>query len=263
MKEEQQPVTGLGRGDVAPNVFLCGDPARVPKIAAGWSDVREVCRLREFVVRTGSGHGVAMTAASTGIGGPSTAVLLEELVKLGGRTFIRVGNSGALAESVALGDAVITTAAVRDDGASRSYVRPEYPAAADYRVTSALVGSAEAKGVRHHAGVTWSIDGFYAANKVLLEDGGLGSMSVGGFEQEATSVRMRDMQRCGVLNVEMEASTLLTLASLFGVRAGCICTVSDRVPWPGPGEDMIEIDKNIQAAIDIAVEAMTTLAASG
>ena len=120
MKENQQPITGCGTGDTAPYVFLCGDPERVPKISAGWEDVSEVCRIREYVIHTGTCRGVRLTAASTGIGGPSSAVVLEELAKLGGQVFIRIGNSGAVADKVALGDYVITTASVRDEGTSKT-----------------------------------------------------------------------------------------------------------------------------------------------
>ncbi|OGG45909.1 MAG: hypothetical protein A3F84_14585 [Candidatus Handelsmanbacteria bacterium RIFCSPLOWO2_12_FULL_64_10] len=165
MKRNVQPITRCGEGDIVPHVFLCGDPARVPKIAASWQGVREVCRAREYLVLTGEKEGVPMTAASTGIGGPSTAILLEETAKLGGQVFIRVGNSGALADAVSVGDYVITTGSVRDDGTSRSYVIPEYPAVAHYEVVGALVRAAREAGARFHVGVTWSLDAFYARNK--------------------------------------------------------------------------------------------------
>jgi uridine phosphorylase len=261
MKENQQPITGCGTGDTAPCVFLCGDPERVPRISADWEDVEEVCRVREYLVHTGTFKGVRLTAASTGIGGPSTAVVFEELAKLGGRVFIRIGNSGALADEVGLGDYVITTGAVRDEGTSRSYVTPAYPAAADYEVVRALVAAAQASGRTFHAGTTWSVDGFYARNKVLGEGGALVSMSHEGYEQSWMGDLMNDMKKARVLNIEMESSTILTLASLFGLKAGCICTVSDRTPWPGPGQDMISLNKNIHGAIGIATEAMLALAA--
>jgi len=263
MKENQQPITGLGAGDVAPNVFLCGDPERVPRIAERWDEAREVCRVREYLVMTGSRDGVPLSVASTGIGGPSTAIVVDELAKLGARTLIRVGNSGALSEHVQLGDYVITSAAVRDDGTSRSYVIPEYPAAAHHTVTAALDEAGRAAGHRCHVGVTWSIDGFYALNKVLGPDGTLQSMCHGGFGQAAMGARLQDMRAAGVLNVEMEAGTLLTLAGLYGLRAGCICTMSDRVPWPGPGQDMITLNRNIEGAIDVALAALLALAAPG
>ncbi len=254
-----QPITGCGDGDVAPWVLVCGDPDRVPKMSSRWSEHREVCRTREFLIHTGVWEGIPLTAASTGIGGASTAVVVEELCKLGAHTLIRVGNSGALADAVELGDMVITSACVRDEGATKTYVRPDYPAAAHYTVTHALVEAAWAHGNRFHVGVTWSTDGFFSRNKVLAPDGRLQSMSVGGYQQSGMNETVVDMKRAGVLNLEMEASTLLTLASLFGRRAGCICTVSDRTPWSGPGQDALRLDENIGAAIEIAHEAIRTL----
>jgi len=260
MKENQQPITGLGTGDVAPHVFLCGDPDRVPRISALWDETREVCRIREYVVHTGRKQGVPLSAASTGIGGPSTAILVEEMSKLGGHTFIRVGNSGALADQVKLGDYVITTAAVRDEGTSRSYVAPSYPAVADFQIVSALALAAEESGHRFHTGITWSVDGFYSRNKVVGEGGKILPMSFGGFEQSGMNPLLEDMKRARALNIEMESAAILTLANLFGLRAGCICTVSDRTPWPGPGQDSIALDHNIQGAIQVALNAMLMLA---
>jgi len=259
MKRDVQPITRCGEGDIAPYVFLCGDPARVPKIAASWKNVREVCRVREYLAVTGEKEGVLLTAASTGIGGPSTAILLEELAKLGGNTFIRVGNSGAIADSVSVGDCVITTGAVRDDGTSRSYIVPEYPAVAHYEVVQALVQAARGSGVRFHVGITWSLDAFYARNKVLTSDGQVGSMSYRGYCQSGMNPLLTDLKRAGVQNCEMESGTILTLSSLFGLRAGCICTVSDRTPWPGPSAESLDLDRNMAGCIDIATRAMLAL----
>jgi uridine phosphorylase len=260
-KINAQPITGCGEGDFAPHVFLCGDPERVPKISADWNDVKEVCRIREYVVHTGTKDGIALSAASTGVGGASTAVILEEAAKLGARTFLRIGNSGALADHVELGDYVITTASVRDEGTSKSYVREDFPAAAHFEVVQGLVTAAAASGHRFHTGVTWSIDGFYARNKVVGEGGELRSMSFGSYQQSWMNGMVADMKSAGVLNVEMESSTILTLATIYGLRAGCICTVSDRTPWPGPGQDSITLDRNMDGAIEVAMDAMLHLAA--
>ena len=251
---DAQPITGLTPGETAGHVFLCGDPARIDRIAARWDDSREVARVREYRVVSGSKDGLALTVASTGIGAPSTAVLLEELVKLGGHTFLRIGNSGGLAPDLELGDLVVTTGAVRDDGTSRSYVLPEYPAVADHALVAALLAAAERRGARCRAGITWSLDAFYARNAVLGTDGLLRSMSVGGYWTRGHAERIEDMRSARVLNCEMESGVLLTLAGLFGVRAGCICVVSDRTPWPGPAE--IDLDRNMDTCIDIATDAM-------
>lgn len=251
---DAQPITGLRPGQVAERVFLCGDPARVERIAKGWSGASEVCRVREYRVVTGSLNGVRLSAASTGIGGPSTAVLVEELVKLGAHSFLRIGNSGGLDPSLALGDLVVTTGAVRDDGTTRSYVVPEYPAVADHALVGALLAAARERGAPCRAGITWSLDAFYVRNAVLGEGGAMASMSVGGYWTRGHADRIADMRAARVLNCEMEAGTILTLAGLFGVRAGAICVVSDRTPWPGPAE--IDLDRNMGQCIEVAVAAM-------
>ncbi|MFQ5697717.1 MAG: nucleoside phosphorylase [Myxococcota bacterium] len=253
-----QPITGLTPGQAGENVFLCGDPGRVERISRRWKDPVELANVREYRIVTGTQDGVQLTAASTGIGAPSTAILVEELAKTGVRTLIRVGNSGGLDPNLELGDLVITTGAVRDDGTSRSYVQPEFPAVAHHRVVAALEDAARERGVRFRTGITWSLDAFYARNATLNADGSLTSMAAGGYWTHGLEQRIRDMQQARVANCEMEAGALLTLASLFGQRAGAICVVSDRTPWPGPSE--IDIDRNMEACIDVATRAMLSLA---
>ena len=255
---QAQPITGLTPDRIAPHVFLCGDPERVPRISASWQKTREVCRVREYRVVTGELDGIALCAASTGIGAPSTAVILEELIKLGAHTFIRVGNSGGLAPELALGDLVITTGAVRDDGTSKTYVIPEFPAVAHHELVGALLAAARARGAQHRAGITWSLDAFYIRNAVLTPGGGMASMSVGGYWAGEHRQRIEDLRRAGVANMEMESSVLLTLANLFGVRAGCICVVSDRTPWSGPAE--IDLNRNMEMCIQVATDAMLAVA---
>jgi len=152
----------------------------------------------------------------------------------------------------------VTTGAVRDDGTSRSYVDPAYPAVSDWRVVAALTEAAAAQGRTFHTGITWSIDAFYARNAVLEADGALGPMSFRNYWTPDQTQRIRAMQAAGVLNCEMESGVLLTLACLFGLRAGCICVVSDRTPWPGPSE--LDLDRNMAACIEVALEAMANLA---
>ena len=255
---DAQPITGMRPGDVAPHVLLCGDPARLDAICAAWSEVEERCAVREYRVRTGTWRGLPVSAASTGIGAPSTAVLIEELAKLGAETLIRVGNSGGLSPRLELGDLVVTTGAVRDDGTSKSYVAPEYPAVADWRVVGALCAAAEARGARWTAGITWSLDAFYARNALLGPKGELEPMSYAGYWTPTQEQWIRSMQAAGVQNCEMEAGVLLTLAGLFGLRAGWICVVSDRTPWPGPAE--LDLERNMAECIAVAHEALRRLA---
>ncbi len=253
-----QPITGLRVGDIGEHVFLCGDPARVARISSRWSKTKQVLDLREYRAVTGELDGVRLTAASTGIGAPSTAILIEELAKVGARTLIRIGNSGGLDPRLELGDLVITTGAVRDDGTSRSYVTLEYPAVADYRVVAALEQAARRRGVRHAVGVTWSMDAFYARNAVLNASGGIDPMSFEGYRPPELERRIVELRAARVVNCEMEGGILLTLAGLFGLRAGCICVVSDRAPWPGPSE--LDVDRNMDHCIGVATDAMLSLA---
>ncbi len=255
---DSQPITGCCPGDIAPNLFLCGDPARVERIATDWDDTREVCNIREFKILTGSKAGVALSVASHGIGAPSTAVLIEEMVKLGATTMIRIGNSGGLDPGLEIGDLAISTGCVRDDGTSKSYVIPEYPAVASFEIVTALVGASKALGVRAHTGVTWSLDAFYARNAIAGPNDTMSSMSAGGYWPSSFEARIRDMQQAKVLNCEMEAGALLTLAGLFGVRAGAICVVSDRAPWSGPSE--LDLDRNMTSCIEVATHAMLEIA---
>ncbi len=255
---DAQPITGLCPGDLAPHTFVCGDPARVERITAGWDEQRVVAQVREYTVVTGSKDGVPLSVASHGIGAPGTAVLVEEMIKLGVKTILRIGNSGGLHPDLEVGDLAITTGCVRDDGTSKTYVVPEYPAVASYDVVGALVEAAKATDARFRTGVTWSLDAFYARNAVAGPGDSMISMSVDGYWPSHLEARIRDMQAARILNCEMEAGILLTLAGLFGIRAGAICVVSDKAPWPGPSE--IDLDANMGQCIEIATNAMLALA---
>ena len=256
-EEPAQPITGLRTGDVGEAVFVCGDPARVDRISAGWSSVKLVCEVREYRIVTGQFGGARLTAASTGIGAPSSAILIEELAKIGVRSLIRVGNSGALSPELELGDLVITTGAVRDDGTTASYVPPQFPAVAHHQVVSALATAARERGVRHSLGISWSLDAFYARNAVLGAGGAIEPMAFRGYRPPGLAQSIHDFRAAGVLNMEMESGVLLTLGTLYGLRTGCICVISDRTPWPGPAE--LNIDKNMDACIAVARDAMLAL----
>lgn len=254
---DAQPITGCAPGDIADRVFLCGDPARVELISEHWDSKREVCRVREFTIVTGEKDGVALSAASHGIGAPGTAVLIEELIKLGAKNMIRVGNSGGLDPRLELGDLVISEGCVRDDGTSKTYVVPEYPAVANWEIVGALVEAAAQQKISATTGITWSLDAFYARNAVGGENDTMQSMSVDGYWPSHLEARIRDMRHARILNCEMEAGILLTLANLFGIRAGAICVVSDRTPWPGPNE--LDINRNMKACVAVATQAMLSL----
>ena len=214
--DEVQYHLAVGPGDVAETVLVPGDPERIEKIVDLWDEFELVAEHREFRTATGEHRGVPISTTSTGIGSPSAAIALEELARVGCETFIRVGSCGALQPGMDVGDLVITTGAVRQEGTSHEYVREDYPATADERVVGALVAAAEELGHDYHVGVTASSDSFYP---------GQGRPGFEGFEAAGSDRLVADLQEAGVLNFEMEASSILTLAGLYGLRAGAVCTV--------------------------------------
>jgi len=235
----------VGAGDVADSVLLPGDPGRVEKVVEGWDDHAVVAEHREYRTATGSYDGAPISVTSTGIGSPSAAIAVEELARVGADTFIRVGSCGAIREKASVGDLVITTGAVRQEGTSKEYVREDYPASADDRVVGALVAAAERLGYDYHLGVTASTDSFYA---------GQGRPGFEGFEAAGSDELVADLREAGVLNFEMEAAAVLTLANLYGLRAGAVCTVyANR----GTGEFRTEGERK---AAKTASEAVSILA---
>lgn len=205
-----------GPGDVASSVLIPGDPARVGKIASLWESSHEVAYHREYHTMTGSHQGIPISATSSGIGAPTLAIAVEELTRIGVETFIRVGTCGGIQPGQKLGDLVISTGAVRLDGASRDYVMPEYPAVANYEVVLALIQAAEELKLPYHVGITASTDTFYA---------GQGRPGYGDYFPSHKAHILADLQKARVQNFEMEASCLFTLAGIFGKRAGAVCTI--------------------------------------
>jgi len=214
--DEVQYHVEVGEGDVADAVLLPGNPERVEKITAFWDDAEEVARHREYRTVTGDYAGTPISVTSTGIGSPSAAIAVEELARVGVDTFLRVGSCGAIQPEMAVGDLVITTGGVRQEGTSDEYVREDYPAVADYEVVSALVAAAERLGYDYHTGLTMSADSFYA---------GQGRPGFEGFEAAGSDDLVDELKAANVKNIEMEASAILTLANVYGLRAGAVCSV--------------------------------------
>ena len=206
----------LKPGDVSRYVLLPGDPDRVPKITKNWDKVIEVAKHREYLTHTGFYKGVKVSACSTGIGSPAAAIAVEELANIGADTFIRVGSTGSIREECKCGDLIISTGAVRLEGTSKEYVRVEYPAVASYDVVAALIEAAESFGYRYHVGITASTDSFYC---------GQARPGFGGYKQSWMEDLIPDLRAANVYNLEMEAAVILTLANLFGLRAGTVCAV--------------------------------------
>ncbi|MHA1480630.1 MAG: uridine phosphorylase [Candidatus Thorarchaeota archaeon] len=203
-------------GDIAPTVIIPGDPQRVEKISSLWDETRLVASHRQFVTHTGKYKGAPISACSTGIGGPGTAIVIEELANVGAKDFIRVGSTAALKEEIEIGDLIISTGGVRLDGTSKQYVMPEYPANPSYEVVMALVEAADSLGVNYHLGISASTDSFYL---------GQSRPGFGDYTQSHSEMLIRDMQKANVVNFEMEAATLFTLGNIYGFRTGAVCAV--------------------------------------
>ncbi|WBA83320.1 uridine phosphorylase [Endozoicomonas sp. GU-1] len=194
-----------------------GDPERVERIAALMDNPIKLASLREFTSWRGELEGQSVVVCSTGIGGPSTSIAIEELAQLGIRTFLRVGTTGAIQPHINVGDVIITTGSVRMDGASRHFAPINYPAVADFQCTRALVDTAEQDGLNYWTGITASSDTFYP-----------GQERYDTFTQRVRKElqgSMAEWQSMGVLNYEMESATLLTMCSAMGLKAGCVAGV--------------------------------------
>ena len=206
----------VAEGDVANAVLLPGNPERIEKITRFWEDAEEKGHHREYRTVTGSYEGTPISVTSTGIGSPSAAIAVEELARVGAETFIRVGSCGALQAEMAVGDLVITSGGVRQEGTSDEYVREDYPAVAHPEVVSALVAAAERLGHDYHVGLTMSTDAFYA---------GQGRPGFRGFRSPRGETLIDELRDANVKNIEMEASAIMTLANVYGLRAGAVCSV--------------------------------------
>ncbi|MEY3325686.1 MAG: Uridine phosphorylase [Actinomycetota bacterium] len=211
----------LERGDVGKYVLLPGDPGRCEPISRLFDNPRHVATNREYVTYTGTLDGVPVSVTSTGIGCPSAAIALEELVRCGADTFIRVGTSGHIQKDIHSGELAIISAAIRDEGTSRHYMPIEFPAIADIDVVLALQAAAKKTGAIHRTGITQSKDSFYGQHepermgvaKDLLE-------------------RWKAWEIGGALCSEMEASALFVIASMLRVRAGGVMMVHGKEPMP-------------------------------
>jgi uridine phosphorylase len=232
------------RGQVGKYVFLPGDPDRVPKIARFWDSAHEVSSHREYRISSGMIGETMVSACSTGIGCPAAAIAVEELSRIGANTFIRVGSCGSLLPDLGCGDLAISTAAVRLDGTSKQYVAAEYPAAASYDVVLALMQAAERLGKKYRAGYTASTDSFYV---------GQGRPGVEGYLPPDAEKLVERLQQQHVITMEMEASTIFTLAGIYGFRSGCVLAVyANRVT------NEFEI-RGEEDACEVAVEAVRIL----
>ena len=236
-------------GEIGAYVLLPGDPGRCEVIAARLDGARRIASHREFTTCTGSLDGVPVSVTSTGIGGPSAAIAVEELVRAGARTLVRVGSCGSLDPGLGFGDVVVVQAAARGDGTPDHYAPAGFPAVADLDVVLALREAARATGHRHRVGVVLSNDAFYA------------EMEPESFPEEGViRARWDAWARAGCIAAEMEAATVLTVAAVRRVRAGAVLVVIDSASQ-GVGGLPDARGLPVDAAIDVAVDGLRRLIA--
>ena len=202
---------GVGKGDVGEYVILPGDPKRCALIAKYFDEPVLVGDSREFVTYTGYLDGVKVSVTSTGIGGPSASIAMEELVKCGARTFIRVGTCGGMDINVKGGDLVIASGAIRFEGTSKEYAPIEFPAVADIEIVNALIKASKKMQFNYHVGVVQCKDSFYGQHRPET------------LPNSAELINKWDAWvKLGTKASEMESAALFVVASYLGVRCGSI-----------------------------------------
>ncbi|MFC5078124.1 Uridine phosphorylase [Vibrio thalassae] len=230
--------------------IIPGDPARVQKIAELMDEPEFLASQREYTVYRAKLDGKTVVVCSTGIGGPSTSIAVEELAQLGVRTFLRVGTTGAIQSDVNVGDMIVTTASVRLDGASLHFAPMEFPAVADFDVATAMKEAAIEAGSTVHTGVTASSDTFYPGQERYDTFSG---RVVRRFQGS-----MEEWQQMGVLNFEMESATLLTMCASSGLKAGCVAgVIINRTQKETPDHDTLKQAET--RSIKVVVEAARKL----
>ena len=224
------------KGDINKYVLLPGDPARTDIIAKDWDEAKFIAFNREHKTYSGKINSVPVSTCSTAMGGPSTSIAIEELAELGADTFIRVGSCGALNENINCGDLIICTGAMRQDGTADEFIDKSYPAMANYEIIEALIEACERLNLTYHVGISCTTGTFYI---------GQARPGFKNFWQSKYDNRIKDLRAAGVLCYEMEAATVFTISSLYGLRAGAVfAVVANRLN-----------DKFVYAGIDNSVRA--------
>ena len=238
---------GVRPDEIGKYVILPGDPKRCASIAAYLDNAKQVADVREFMTYTGTLEGVPVSVTSTGIGGPSASIALEELVHCGAHTFIRVGTCGGMQLDVKSGDLIVATGAIRMEGTSKEYAPIEFPAVADFSVTNALVQSARNLGASHHIGVVQCKDSFYGQHEP---------------EKKPVSYELENKWKawvaCGALGSEMESAALMTVAAALHVKVGTVLLTMANQERAKAGLDNPQVH-DMDAAIRVAIEAMRKL----
>ncbi|MFA9465435.1 MAG: uridine phosphorylase [Velocimicrobium sp.] len=239
--------TGVGLGDVGKYVILPGDPKRCKKIAEHFDDAKLVADSREYVTYTGYLDGVRVSVTSTGIGGPSASIAMEELVCCGADTFIRVGTCGGMDLDVVGGDVVIANGAIRMEGTSKEYAPIEFPAVATYDVVTALVEGAKKLDLPYHVGVVQCKDAFFGQHQPETKPVSYELMN-----------KWEAWLRLGCLASEMESAALFVVASHLRVRVGSTFLVVANQEREKKGMENPQAH-DTESAISVAVEAIRNL----
>lgn len=235
---------GVRGGEVGKYVILPGDPKRCRKIAEFFDDPVLVADSREFVTYTGTLEGEKVSVTSTGIGGPSASIALEELVNCGADTFIRVGTCGGMQTEVCGGDLVIATGAIRMEGTSREYAPIEYPAVPDLGVTNALVRAAQKCGAAYHTGVVQCKDSFYGQHQPQMHP-----VSYELMQKWDAWIKM------GCMASEMESAALFITGAYRRVKVGSVFLVIANQEREKQGLPNVQVH-DTETAIRTAVEAI-------
>lgn len=215
MTFQKQYHIGLKPKDLAPYILLCGDPARVARVAKHFKRKRRPVSHREYVTVTGEYEGIPVSVMATGMGPDNTEIALVEIAQIVNKaTLIRIGSCGGLKKGVEIADLVISTGAVRLENTTASYVCDGYPAVAHYEVTQALIQAAKELKFPYHVGITATAPGFYAPQ----------GRKVKRFSPLDPELPQK-LEKMNVTNMEMEASSLFILAHLAGFKAGAVCAV--------------------------------------
>ena len=237
----------VGKGEVGRYVILPGDPKRCRLIAQYFDDPQLVADNREYVTYTGTLDGVKVSVTSTGIGGPSAAIAMEELTQCGADTFIRVGTSGGMDIDVKSGDLVVANGAIRMEGTSKEYAPIEFPAVANFDITCALVQAAKNLGQPYHVGVVQCKDSFYGQHSPETKPVGYELMA-----------KWDAWARMGCKASEMESAAVFIVADYLKVRAGSVLLVMANQERAKAGLDN-PIVHDTDAAIRTAIEAIRIL----
>ncbi|WP_076919674.1 MULTISPECIES: uridine phosphorylase [unclassified Pseudoalteromonas] len=219
-----------------------GDPDRAARISQFLDNPTCLAQTREFHVYLGQLNGHSVVVCSTGIGGPSTSIAVEELAQLGVRSFLRIGTTGAIQPHINEGDILISQASVRLDGASQHFAPLCYPAVSDFFATQAMVKACENLNIDFHIGITASSDTFYPGQERYDTHSGYVPKSLQGSCEE--------WQKLGVMNYEMESATLFTMCAALGLQAACVAGVLvNRTRQEIPNVDHGEIEKKSVAVV--------------